>query len=75
MLPSVQFSSRPSPARRLGQNLALVLGVSAVLDELFPSVAHARGFPLFIIISDNPWMMAIGVVLIGVWAYARFRDQ
>jgi hypothetical protein len=63
------------PAGWLTQNLALTLGVSLLLSELFPSVAHARGFPLFIIISDNPWLMALSAVLIAVWAFAKFRDR
>lgn len=63
------------PTRWLAQNLALLVGVSLILNELFPSVAHARrGIPLFLIISDNPWVMLIGVVLVGIWAYARFKD-
>lgn len=71
----VSGSKHPRVAPWLAQNLALVLGVSLVLNELFPSVAHARrGFPLFIIISDNPWLLLIGLVLIGVWAYAKFKD-
>ncbi len=65
----------PRPAVWLAQNLALLFGVSLILNELFPSIAHARrGIPLFIIISDNPWVMAIGVVLLIVWAYFRFKD-
>ena len=77
---SPQVSTQPStgplgPVRWLAQNLALLLGVSILLNELFPSVAHARrGFPLIVIFSDNPWLMLIGVVLLGVWAYSRFSD-
>ncbi|MEZ4381105.1 MAG: hypothetical protein R3A79_07140 [Nannocystaceae bacterium] len=47
--------------------LALALWIA------WPNLAHARrGFPLFIIISDNPALLLIGLALAGVWAYFRF---
>ncbi|MEM7152451.1 MAG: hypothetical protein AAF799_06380 [Myxococcota bacterium] len=49
--------------------------LALALWTAFPSVAHARrGFPLFILISDNPFLMVLGLVLFGVWAYFRFAD-
>ena len=64
------------PVTRVASQLALLSGVWLVLNELFPSIAHARrGFPLFIIISDNPFLMIIGVILVLVWGYFRFVED
>lgn len=40
-----------------------------------PATAHAGRFPLFIIISDNPWLLGIGVVLIVIWVVMRSRSE
>lgn len=56
--------------KKLAQTLPLV-----VLFSLFaPGVAHAGKFPLFIIISDNPWLLGIGLVLVVIWFVARSRE-
>lgn len=39
-----------------------------------PSTAHAGKFPLFIIISSNPWLIALGVVLVVVWLVMRSNE-
>lgn len=39
-----------------------------------PATAHAGKFPLFIIISSNPWLIALGVVLVVVWLIARSKE-
>lgn len=50
--------------------------LALALWTAWPSLAHARrGFPLFIIISNNPVLLVIGLVLVGVWAYFRFFSE
>jgi hypothetical protein len=39
-----------------------------------PATAHAGKFPLFIVISNNPWLMALGVILVVVWLVMRSRE-
>lgn len=39
-----------------------------------PQAAHAGRFPLFIILSTNPWMMGLGVVLVILWFVFRTAD-
>jgi hypothetical protein len=40
-----------------------------------PSTAHAGKFPLLLIISDNPYLIALSVVLVVVWLVMRARDD
>lgn len=58
--------------RSMALNALLLTGTFLIMDFLTGSAAHARrGFPLFIIISDNPVLLAIGAVCVVVWAVAR----
>ena len=55
-------------------SLARIVTIAPPLALLWlaaPHTAHAGKFPLFIIISDNPWMLALGAVLVVIWLIAR----
>lgn len=54
--------------------IATIAPLFALACLAAPTTAHAGKFPLFIIISDNPWLLALGVVLIIVWAIMRSSD-
>ncbi len=59
--------------RTLRSHAPSAIPLALALWTAWPSLAHARrGFPLFIIISDNPILLVIGLGLAGVWAYFRF---
>lgn len=57
--------------------LTLFVSVFLMMEALFPSLAHAgkRGFPLFIVISDNPVLLAIGGFLFVGWLIFRMSDN
>jgi len=62
--------------RTLRSHALTATPLALALWTAWPSLAHARrGFPLFIIISNNPVLMVIGLVLVGVWAYFRFFSE
>lgn len=51
-----------------------ILPLIALAALVAPATAHAGKFPLFIIISSNPWLIALGVILVVVWLVARSRE-
>jgi hypothetical protein len=55
--------------------IVTVLPLVAFAALVAPATAHAGKFPLFIIISDNPWLLALGVILIVVWLVMRSRSE
>lgn len=54
--------------------IVTILPVILFAALVAPQVAHAGKFPLFIIISNNPWLIALGVVLVVIWLVARSRE-
>jgi hypothetical protein len=66
-----------SDSEDLAMSLARVVTILPLIvfaALVAPQAAHAGKFPLFIIISDNPWLIALGVVLVVVWLVARSRE-
>lgn len=55
---------------RFAQILPLVVLAALVA----PNTAHAGKFPLFIIISDNPWLLGLSAVLFVLWLVNRSRE-
>lgn len=55
--------------------IATLLPLIAFAALVAPRSAHAAKFPLFIIISDNPWMLALGAVLLVVYFVMRSRSE
>ena len=56
------------------RSLILLSSVFLLSEGLLPSIAHARrGFPLFVIISNNPILMGLGAVLFGIWIFSKNR--
>ncbi len=59
--------------RTLPRHVLTALPLALALWTAWPAVAHARrGFPLFILISNNPAVMLLGVGLVVVWALFRY---
>ncbi len=61
----------------LFKHLLTAMPLVLAMWACYVPLAHARrGFPLFIIISDNPILLVLGLGLVGVWGYFRFaRDD
>lgn len=54
--------------------LGPIASLAALATLMAPGTAHAGKLPLFIVISDNPWMLALGVVLLVAWLVMRGSD-
>jgi hypothetical protein len=52
-----------------------IVPLLAFLCLAAPHTAHAGKFPLFIIISDNPWMLALGAALFIIWLVVRSNSN
>jgi hypothetical protein len=62
--------------RTLPRHVLSATPLALALWACLPSLAHARrGFPLFIIISNNPVLILVGLGLVGVWAYFRYFSE
>lgn len=55
--------------------IVTLLPLIALAALVAPRTAHAGKFPLFIIISDNPWLLALGVILLVVYFVMRSRGE
>lgn len=76
-LVSAKFPSPPEKSimRMLHRHAFAAAPLAVAVWTCFPSLAHARrGFPLFVIISDNPVLLVIGLILVAIWAYFRFSQ-